>query len=599
MSAPRVSYAERDLSAYVPATETIYAAIVVDAVKGPVEKPIVPGNAPNFLKIFTPNEQIDIGMSTAHFSALTVLEKYSSVVVVRAASADARYSGALVNKDGTVVTASDIKDPSAVDMDDESFLIAAANQGLWGDELRFQVLGYKATETVAVTGGILKSTQKWGAGYPVKLAGSNLPAEVNDYTTYFAVPAAGGIKLATSRANATASTPVTLTVSDATGVIVSPAVEYTKIPNTFNLRVFKADDLVNPVLDVIGSKINGLKDQDNKSLYIEDVTADNIYAQVFNNPLNTDPVTDIVIPAALGGGSNGSPVTDGDCIRALNKLNNPREFAIKVIMNGGRTSQAYGSAIIALAESRADCVGITSVPLTAQGGVSPAQSMVNYRKHDTNWDTSYAAMYAPHVKIYDRYNDRNLWVSPDGVATKAIFDTASNFEIWYPVGGNKRGVVNVLDTYVHLLDSDQDLLYDAGINPIVFEEGEGIKIWGQKTLQYASSMLDRLNVRLLLVTIGPAIRKLLANFLFEFNDADTRALAKGMVDTYMDSIMARRGVTKYVTICDDTNNTASDVDNHILRVSLLVCPNNSTEYIPLTIGITNNSVDFDLAAEAL
>src|SRR5699024_10635097 len=113
-----------------------------------------------------------------------------------------------------------------------------------------------------------------------------------------------------------------------------------------------------------------------------------------------------------------------------------------------------------------------------QGGVSPAQSMVNYRKHDTNWDTSYAAMYAPHVKIYDRYNDRNLWVSPDGVATKAIFDTASNFEIWYPVGGNKRGVVNVLDTYVHLLDSDQDLLYDAGINPIVFEEGEGIKIWG-------------------------------------------------------------------------------------------------------------------------
>lgn len=599
MSAPRVTYAERDLSAYVPATETIYAAIVVDAVKGPVEKPIVPGNAPNFLKIFTPNEQVDVGMSTAHYSALTVLEKYSSLVVVRAASADATYSGAIVDTDGKAVVTSGVKDPTAVDMDDESYLITAANQGKWGDDLRFQVFGYKATESVAVGDSIIATTQKWGAGYPVKVAGSSLPTELNDYSTYFAVPVVGGIKLATSRANATAAEPVTLTLTGAGPVFLSPAVEYTKTPNTFNLKVFKSSDPVNPVVDVIGSKINSLKDGDNNSLYMEDVVDGDIYINFVNNPLNTDPVSDIIVPVALGGGSDGSPVTDGDCIRALQKLNNPREFAIKVIMNGGRTSQAYGSSMIALAESRADCVAITSVPLTAQKGVSPAQSMVNYRKHDTNWDTSYAAMYAPHVKIYDRFNDRNLWVSPDGVATKAIFDTASNFEIWYPVGGNKRGVVNVLDTYVHLLDSDQDLLYDAGINPIVYEEGEGIKIWGQKTLQYASTMLDRLNVRLLLVTIGPAIRKLLANFLFEFNDADTRALAKGMVDTYMDSVMARRGVTKYITICDDTNNTSSDVDNHIMRVSLLVCPNNSTEYIPLTIGITNNSVDFDLAAEAL
>ena len=80
------------------------------------------------------------------------------------------------------------------------------------------------------------------------------------------------------------------------------------------------------------------------------------------------------------------------------------------------------------------------------------------------------------------FNDREVWTSPDGFAIKAMIDTASNYEIWYPVAGNTRGVVSALDTKVHFTDGDQDLLYDNGVNPIIFDAGQGIKIWGQKTL---------------------------------------------------------------------------------------------------------------------
>ena len=94
-------------------------------------------------------------------------------------------------------------------------------------------------------------------------------------------------------------------------------------------------------------------------------------------------------------------------------------------------------------------------------------------------------------------------------------------------------------------------------------------------------------------------KELLHSFLFEFNDEGTRAIVRALIKTYMDGIQARKGVEKYEIVCDETNNTPDRIDNHELVVDLLVCPKSSIEYIPFTIGITNNSISFDLAKQAL
>lgn len=605
MSAPGVNYKEQDLSAYALSTGTIYAAIVLAAKKGPVEKPTVAGGRKRFLQVFTPNEAVEVGFSTGHFSALKTLEGTDNLVVVRAASQDARYAGVTFSTATAPVGTPGIEDPTAFQFNAESFLLAASSQGDWGKDLRVSILGYKDSESCdfSETANQIKVTQKWGKGFPVKVSGT-LPDGLNPTSTYFVIAAATGeIALAATQANAVASSPVPIAFTKpSTGKIrISPAINYTKLPNTFLIRVFNKKDLNNPVLEKVASKSPTAKDADNNSLYLEDVLSNNNYVLGVDNPLVTDLMPqDVVIPVALTGGTDGSALTTADYIRALQSLSNTKEFAIKVMQDGGITVVDYHDALINLCENRADCVPVLSAPLSVQENpLTAAQDIVNWRKFDANYNTSYGALYAPHQKVYDEFNDREVWVAPDGFVTKAIFDTASNYEIWYPVGGDKRGVINSRDCKIHFLESDEDLLYDNGINPIIFDAGRGIKIWGQKTLQATPSMTDRLNVRLMLITIGPAIRETLRGFLFDFNDADTRASAKAIIDAYMDNVQGRKGVEKYVSICDETNNDANDIDNHIMNFDLLVCPKNSTEWINFRIGITNNSVDFQLAAAAL
>lgn len=599
--APRVNYREQNLSAYTPSQDGITVAIVFPSLRGPVGKPTLAGGRKQFLSRFTPRGKVEVGYPTAYFSALTVLEATGNLLVVRAAAEDALYAAATFADTAEPVPAG-LQNPDSADLDGKSFLISAVDQGAWGNDIRIAVHGYKEDQDVVLSSGSIVSTQVWGAGYPVKFVGSKIPAELSADTTYFIIPESGKVKVASSLADARASTPTAISIADDPTVNCKmvPAVQYTKIPGTMKISVFHKDNLNTPIEEFIVSKTQGSKDLDGYPLYIEDVLSGSTYVRAYDNVLMSSPyVKDVVVPVHLSGGFNGGTVTDGDMVRALNSLRNSNEYDIKLIIDGGRTTPAFHNALISLCEDRMDCVPILSAPLAAQKGDNPAQSIVNFRKYEANFNSSYGTLYAPHQKILDEFNGREVWVSPDGVVAKAIINTAANYEIWFPVGGDTRGVVNTLDTFVHFSEAEEDLLYDNGINPIIFEAGQGIKIWGQKTLLSTPSMLDRLNVRLLLVTIGPAIKRLLKSFLFEFNDEATRAMAKAKVDAYMGNVLARRGVTRFLTICDTTNNTPDDIDNHRLVLDLLITPNNSVEDIPFTVGVVNNSVSFELAQQQL
>jgi len=50
------------------------------------------------------------------------------------------------------------------------------------------------------------------------------------------------------------------------------------------------------------------------------------------------------------------------------------------------------------------------------------------------------------LQIQDKYNDRKVWVAPDGYVAGSISFSANQYEVWYPPAGYKRGILNVLDT---------------------------------------------------------------------------------------------------------------------------------------------------------
>ena len=55
------------------------------------------------------------------------------------------------------------------------------------------------------------------------------------------------------------------------------------------------------------------------------------------------------------------------------------------------------------------------------------------------------------------------------------------------------------------------------------------------------------------------LAEFLEDFLFEFNDATTRALVTSRIDSYMQNIKNRRGVYDYRVVCSEENNTIEEV----------------------------------------
>jgi hypothetical protein len=332
-------------------------------------------------------------------------------------------------------------------------------------------------------------------------------------------------------------------------------------------------------------------------IYVEDVLKGSNYISVVDNTNlpSTSSIAQQTTPLTLKGAVDGLPSTDSNMIAELQLLENKNEVALTVIMDGGWATPAYQQALDSLCKNRQDCVAILSTPFNVESNASYITDIVDYRKTTLNLNSSYSALYTPHLLITDRFNNRQIYVSPDGYAAAAISETAANFEIWFPPAGYRRGVINVSDVRRRFSDGELDLLYDAGVNPVKFAPGKGIAIFGQKTLSSRPSALDRLNVRLLLIVIEPAIATFLEDFLFEFNDDFTRLLIRDGINSYMQDIKARKGVYDYSAICDTTNNTNVDIDANKLNVWLFVQPTKSAEFITLSVIITKTGFDLTLA----
>ena len=277
-------------------------------------------------------------------------------------------------------------------------------------------------------------------------------------------------------------------------------------------------------------------------------------------------------------------------IRALKKFSNKDEIKVTLIIDGGWATPAYQTEMLKICKDRMDCFAIFSTPISAENSADYKNAIVNYRKNQLNANSSYGAIITPHVKVFDYFNNRDVWAAPDGQLAGALIDAERNYEIWYPVLGYRRGVLDVTDVRRTFEKGDLDYLYANGVNPIRKVSGKGIVIWGQKTLQSAPSALDRINVRMMLIKIEPAIEEFLDNYIGEFNTAQTRAEVTSIIEGYLRGIEARNGIRGFKVICDTTNNTPTVIENNQMEVWTYVKPPYATEYITNKIIITPESV---------
>ena len=181
------------------------------------------------------------------------------------------------------------------------------------------------------------------------------------------------------------------------------------------------------------------------------------------------------------------------------------------------------------------------------------------------------------------YNDQVAypWFAPAGL-TRGVVTNATNV-----------GYINNEGEFVPvaLTNGQRDTLYGdgsrVGINPIARFPGQGLYVFGQRTLQSFSSALDRVNVARLIAYLRERFDPLARPFIFEPNDRITRANAKQVFDGFLSDLLGKRAIYDYIVVCDETNNTPAKIDRNELYIDVAIEPTKAAEFIYIPIRVVN------------
>ena len=275
-------------------------------------------------------------------------------------------------------------------------------------------------------------------------------------------------------------------------------------------------------------------------------------------------------------------------VRALNAISNPDEFDINMIVVPGVLQGLHPTVTTKaknVAEDRADAFYVMDA-FEYSTAVTSATTQL------TSFDSSYVATYYPWVQIRDVDNNTFVWVPPSVVVAGVIAQNDALAHEWFAPAGLNRGITDAVQVKSRLTLAERDDLYEARINPIATFPGQGICIWGQKTLQIKPSALDRVNVRRLLIAVKKFIASATKFLVFEQNNAATRNRFLGIVNPYLESVQQRSGLSAFKVVMDDTNNTPDLVDRNIMYGQIFLQPTRTAEFIILDFNILPTGAAF-------
>ena len=300
--------------------------------------------------------------------------------------------------------------------------------------------------------------------------------------------------------------------------------------------------------------------------------------------------------------TGGMDLTLSDVLNAYEVFRNPTEVSVNFIIagpSGGTTifdSQAKVNRLISIAEERKDCV-VTVSPHRA-GVVNVTNSdtqttnIINF--YDSVSSSSYAVFDSGYKYIFDRFNNQFRYIPLNGDIAGLMARTSINNYPWFSPAGSARGVINnAVKLSYNPSQSQRDLLYPKRINPVVFSPGAGIILFGDKTALSYASAFDRINVRRLFLTIESTIQRAARAQLFEFNDVITRTNFVNIIEPYLRDVKSKRGITDFLVVCDESNNTPDVIDANQFRADIFVKPARSINFIGLTFVANRTGVSFE------
>ena len=305
----------------------------------------------------------------------------------------------------------------------------------------------------------------------------------------------------------------------------------------------------------------------------------------------------------LAGGVDAYP-SDGDIYtKGWAEFEDAESVDVSLLLSG-EASATIQRLLIDLCDRRKDCIALLS-PTSGSTGAAAAnlvknktasqalENIRNFRNQTLNKSSSYAVLDSGFKYQYDRYNDVYRYVPLNGDIGGLIARSEVEQDAWWSPAGFSRGQIKgVVKLAFNPKKAHRDDLYVDQINPVVAFPGEGVVLYGDKTLQSKPSAFDRINVRRLFIVLEKAIATAAKFSLFEFNDEFTRSQFRNMVVPFLRDVQARRGIYDFKVVCDESNNPGSVIDRNEFVADLYIKPARAINFITLNFIATPTGVDF-------
>lgn len=248
---------------------------------------------------------------------------------------------------------------------------------------------------------------------------------------------------------------------------------------------------------------------------------------------------------------------------------------VSIMLVPGVTIPAVQLDLIAHCELKSNRFAILDIP-------RDTKNINEIKEYRNMFDSSYGALYHPWLKVFDPLDKRNVVIPPSG-SVAGIYARTDNSRGVHKAPANEivRGCL-ALDCQYN--KGEQDILNPIGVNLIRFFTGQGIRVWGARTLS-SNAQWKYINVRRLFIFLEESVRRNTDWVVFEPNDDELWARVNRSLDNFLTGVWrdgALAGSTPseaYFIKIDRTTMTQDDIDNGRLICVIGVAPVKPAEFV--------------------
>jgi phage tail sheath protein FI len=253
---------------------------------------------------------------------------------------------------------------------------------------------------------------------------------------------------------------------------------------------------------------------------------------------------------------------------------------ISIVAVPGVVSEAVQGALISHCERNKYRIAVLDGPRN-----TPLVS--DLQRHRNNFDSKYAALYAPWLMSLDLRNGSTITVPPSGHVA-GIYARSDNTIGVHKAPANEV-VRNILDVEIPFSTGEQDVLNPAGINLIRDLTPRGIRVWGARTIT-SDQEWKYVNVRRLFIFLEHSIDIGTQWVVFEGNSEDLWARVTATITAFLTGVwksgalMGTKPEEAFFVTCDRSTMTQDDIDNGRLICEIGVAPVMPAEFVIFRIG---------------